>query len=96
MQIAWLRDLISEIGIGRCITRHILNNGLNSVMTLNSGNFQSDTRPLRLRYHSIHEAIAKGEIEIRHVAGTEILVNALAKALGEVKLGESGEEIGLR
>jgi hypothetical protein len=58
VQINWLRDLISEIGIGRCI-RHILNDGLNCVTTLNSGNFQSDSRPLRLRYHSTHEAIAK-------------------------------------
>ena len=95
VQIDWLRDLVSEIGIGRGITRRILNDGLNCVTTLNSGNFQSDSRHLRLRYHSIHEAIAKGEIEIKHVAGTEMLADALTKALGGVKLGEFVEEIGL-
>jgi len=95
VQIDWLRDLISEIGIGRGITRCILNDGLNSVMTLNSGNFQSDSRHLRLRYHSIHEAIAKGEIEIKHVAGMEMLADALTKALGGVELGEFVEGIGL-
>jgi hypothetical protein len=94
VQIDWLRDLVSEIGIGRCI-RRILNDGLNCVTTLNSGNFQSDSRHLRLRYHSIHEAIAKGEVEIKHVAGTEMLADALTKALGGVKLGEFVEEIGL-
>ena len=43
VQIDWLRDLVSEIGIGRGITRFIVNDGLNSVMTLNLGNFQSDS-----------------------------------------------------
>jgi len=95
VQIDWLRDLVSEIGIRRGITRRILNQGLNCVTTLNSGNFQSDSRHLRLRYHSIHEAIAKGEIEIKHMAGTEMLAAALTKDLGGVKLGEFVEEIGL-
>jgi hypothetical protein len=95
VQIDWLRHLISEIGIARCITRRIHTDGLNCVTTLNSGNFQSDSRHLRLRYHSIHEAIAKGEVEIKHVAGTEMLADALTKALGGVKLGEFVEEIGL-
>ena len=46
VQIDWLRDLVSEIGIGRGITRRILNDGLNCVTTFNSGNFQSDSRHL--------------------------------------------------
>jgi len=95
VQIDWLRDPISAIGIGRVITRHILNDGQICVTTLNSGNFLSDSRHLRFRYHSIHEAIAKRETEIKHVAGTEILADALTKALGGVKLGEFGEEIRL-
>jgi len=95
VQIDWLRDLVSEIGIGRGITRRILNDGLNCVTTLNLGNFQSDSRHLRLRYHSIHEAIAKGQVEIKHVAGTEMLADALTKALGGVKLVEFVEDIGL-
>jgi len=95
VQIDCLRDLISEIAIGRGITRRILNDGLNCITTLNWGNFQSDSRHLRLRYHSIQEAIAKDEIELEHVAGTEILADALTKALGGVKLGEYVEDIGL-
>jgi len=96
VHIDWLRDLISEIGIGSDITRRILNNDLNCIMTLNSGNFQSDSQHYRLRYHSIHDTIAKGEIEIKHKAVTDILAEALTKALGGVKLGEFVEEIGLR
>jgi hypothetical protein len=95
-QIDWLRDLISEIGIGRGITRRILNDSLNCVTTVNSGNFLSDSRHLRLRYHSIHEGIAKGEVEIKHVAGTEMMADALTKALGGVELGEFVENIELR
>jgi len=95
VQIDWLRDLISEIGIGSGITRRILNDGLNCVTTLNSGNFQSDSWHLRLRYHSIHDTIAKGKIEIKHVAGTEMLADALTIALGGVILGQYVEEGGL-
>jgi len=55
VQIDWLRDLTSEIEIAsKDITRRILNDGLNCVTTLNSGNIQSDSRHLQLRYHSIH------------------------------------------
>jgi hypothetical protein len=76
VHIDWLRDLISMIGIGIAsegITRCILNNGLNCVTTINSGNFQSNSRRLQLRYHSIDEAIAKGKIEVKHITGMEIL-----------------------
>jgi len=95
VQIDLLRDLISEIGIGRRITRPILNDGLNCITTLNLGNFQSDSRHLRLRYDSIQEAIAKGQIEIKHVAGTEMLADTLTKALWGVILSQFWEEIGL-
>jgi len=96
VQIDWLHDLTSEIRMAsKHITRRILNDGLNCVTTLNSGNFQSDSQHLRLRYHSIHEAIAKGQVEIKHMAATEMLADALTKALGGVKLGEFVEEIGL-
>jgi len=43
----------------------------------------------------IHEAIAQDESAIKHVAGTEILADALTKALGGVKLGEFVKVIGL-
>jgi len=96
VEIDRLRDLTSEIGIAsQHITRRILNHGPNCITTLNSGNFQSDSQHLRLRYHSLHEATAKGEVEVKHVAGTEMLEDALTKALGGVKLGEFVEEIGL-
>jgi len=77
------------------MTRCIFNDGLNCVTTLYSGNFQSESRHLQLKYHTIHKPIPKGEIEIKHVAGTEILADALTKALGGV-LGEFAKDIGLR
>jgi hypothetical protein len=60
--------------------------GLNCVTTLNSSNFQSNSRHFRLRYHSIHEAVAKAEIEVMHMPGAEMLADALTKTLGGVKL----------
>jgi hypothetical protein len=96
VQVDWLKDVISEIGFGIGIAKQILNDGLNCITTLNSGNFQSESRHLRLRFHSIHEAVAKRDLEIRHIPGTEMKADALTKALGGVKLGEFVEEIGLR
>jgi hypothetical protein len=96
VQSDWLHDLTFEIRIAsKNITRRILNDGLNCVTTLNLGNFQSDSRHLRLRDHSIHEAIAKVEVDIKHMADTDMLADALTKALGGVKLGDFVEEIGL-
>jgi hypothetical protein len=94
VQIDWLRDLTSEIGLG-ISTRKILNDGLNCVTTLNLANFQSDSRHLRLWYHLIHEAMAKSPIEALHVPGMEMLADALIMALGGVKLGEFVQEVGL-
>jgi len=96
VQVNWLQDVISEIGLGTGIIKQILNDRLNCVTTLNSGNFQSENWHLRLRFHSIHEAIAKKDLEIRHIPGTEMQADALTKALGGVKLGEFMAEIGLR
>jgi len=88
VQIDWLQDLVSGIGIYIGITTSILNDGLNCVTTLNLGDFQSDSWHIRLQHHSIHNAIAKDEIEIKHVVGTEMLADDLTKVLGEVKLGK--------
>jgi len=96
VQIDWLHDLTSEIRIAsRDITRHIVNDSLNCVTTLNSGNFESDSLHIQLRYHSIHEAISKRTVEIKHVAGTEMLADALTQALSGVNLGEFVEDIRL-
>jgi len=46
VQIDWLQDLISEIGIGTGITRRIPDDGLKCIMTLNAGNSHSDSRHL--------------------------------------------------
>jgi len=81
VQIDWLRDLISEIGIGSGITRLIPNDGLNCVTTVTSGDMQSDCRHLQLWYYTILEAIAHGEVEIKHVAGTEMLADLFTQAL---------------
>jgi hypothetical protein len=93
-QIHWLQDLTSEMGHG-IGTRKILNDGPNYDTTLNSGNFQSDSRHLRFRDDSIHRAIVKSQIEVLHLPGTAMLAYALTKALGGVKLREFVQEVGL-
>jgi hypothetical protein len=48
VQNHWLRDFISVIRICRGLTKHILNDGLNCITTLNWGNFQSARQHLHL------------------------------------------------
>ena len=48
-----------------------------------------------MRYHSLHKAVAKGDLEIRRIAGMDMQANALTKALAGVKLGEFVKELGL-
>jgi hypothetical protein len=96
VQLDWLRDVISEIELGAGMTRCIFNDGLNCVTTPNSGNIQSESRHLRLKSHTIHEAIAQGKIEVKHVAGTEMLADTPSKALGGVKFGEFAKDIAIR
>jgi hypothetical protein len=62
VQIDQLQEVITQLGLGNSIAKRLLNDGLNCVITLNSGNFQSDSRYLRLRYHSIQD-ITKGDLE---------------------------------
>ena len=52
---------------------------------LTSGNFKSDNRYLRGRYYSIYESIACGILAIEHIAGDEMLADALTKPLDGTK-----------
>ena len=62
VQIDQLQEIITQLGLGNSIAKRLLNDGLNCVITLNSGNFQSVSRYLRLRYQSIQD-ITKGDLE---------------------------------
>ena len=54
-QVDWLQDVLSR-GTTKDVAKRILNGGLHF------GDFQSDSRNLRLRFHSIRRAIAKGDL----------------------------------
>ena len=94
VQLDWLRDVISEIEHEADLTRCVFNDRQNCVTMLNSGNFQLESQYQRLKSHTIHEAIAKGEIENKHVTDMEMLADALTNALGRVKLCKLANEIG--
>jgi hypothetical protein len=64
VQLDWLRDVISEMELATDMIRSILNDGLKCGTTVNSGNIQSESQDLGLKYQMIHEAIAKADIEI--------------------------------
>ena len=78
VQLDWLRDVISKTELGSDMTRFFFDDGLNCITTLDSGHFQCESRHLRLKYHTIHEAIAKGNIEMKHIAGMEMMCNGTA------------------
>jgi hypothetical protein len=54
--VRWLEGITKELRLQ--LQHHVLyNDGLNCVTTLRSGNFQSNSRHLRIRYYGIYESI---------------------------------------
>jgi hypothetical protein len=99
-QIDWFSDLLSELtpslqATSSTIPPVLLNDNLACVTVFNTGNFKGDSRHLRLRFHSLHEAVATEKLVIKHVPSDEMLADGLTKALGRVKDEAFVKEIGL-
>jgi transposase InsO family protein len=102
-QIDWFRGLLSEIApslpasssASSSASPLILNDNLACVTVLNSGNFKGENRHLRLRFYTLHEAVATGKLTIQHIPSGQMLADGLTKALGKVKHEKFVQEIGL-
>jgi hypothetical protein len=73
----------------------VLNDNFPCVTVLSTGNFKGDSRHLRLRFYSLHEAIATEKLVIKHVRSDGMLAEGLKKALGRIKHEAFVKEIGL-
>ena len=62
---------------------------------LNSGNFSSDSRHMRLRFHHLVDCIGKYLLEVHHIPTDEMLADGLTKPLGGVKHREFLKMLGL-
>jgi hypothetical protein len=94
--VNWITGFLTEIGISNGSGRSpgsgspelpplLFNDNQACVTVLTSGNFKSDNRHLRVRYYSIYESIALGTLAIEHIAGDEMLADALTKPLDGTK-----------
>jgi hypothetical protein len=86
--VNWMTSFLAEINDGDSASgiSSLLYNDDQACMTgLQSRNFKTDNRHLRVRYYSIYEAIAKNNLLIKHLAGEEMLADAPTKALDGTK-----------
>ena len=83
--VNWMTGFLSEIRVDNGSPPLLFNNNQACVTVLTSGNFKSDNRHLRVRYYSIYESIALDTLAIEHIAGDEMLADALTKPLDGTK-----------
>ena len=88
--VNWMTGFLSEIGIdkfgsGTSVSPLLSNDNQACVTMLTSGNFKSDNRELRVRYYAIYEPNTCGILAIEHIAGDEMLADALTKPLDDTK-----------
>jgi hypothetical protein len=105
-QIDWFEGLLSELlpcipkfpspsSTGSSTQPLIFNDNLACVIVLKSGNFKGKNRHLRLHFYALHEAVATGKIDLKHIPSDKMLADGLTKALGRVKHQKFVQEIGL-
>jgi hypothetical protein len=92
--VRWLDGITKELRFP--LTKPILyNDGLNNVTTLRTGNFQSNSRHLRIGYYGIYESIARGIIDVIHKGSPLMIADALTKALPGLTIKQFRTDVGL-
>ena len=82
----WVHDMLSELGHWHLDCKTLLyNDNQSAVQVLSSGNFSSDCRHMRMRFHHVVDRINKHELAIEYVPTGEMRADGLTKALGGVK-----------
>jgi len=95
--LQWFNSVLHEIGhfTAKTATPTILNDNQSCIQVLNSGNFSSNSRHMRLRFHHLVDCIARESLNIRHIPTVEMCADGLTKALGGVKHREFVRMMGL-
>ena len=96
--LQWIRDTLQELGHLPGETPSvptIRNDNQGGVLVLNSGNFSSDSRHMRLRFHHLVDCIDKKLLDVQHVPTGEMIADGLTKPLGGVKHREFVKMLGL-
>jgi thiamine biosynthesis lipoprotein ApbE len=63
----------------------ILNDNQSGIAVLNSGNFNSDSRHMRLRYHHLVDAVKNHLLEVTSISTNEMKADGFTKALDGTK-----------
>jgi len=94
--VQWARDMLSELGHWPPDRGTLLyNDNQSAAQVLTTGNFSTDSRHMRTRFHHLVDCIKKGEFSIRHVPTGAMWADGMTKALGGVKHPEFLAMMGL-
>jgi hypothetical protein len=96
--LQWIGDMLSELG--HITTPReaslIYNDNESAVQVLSTGNFSTDSRHMRLRFHHLVDCIAKQQLSIRHISTNDMWADGLTKPLGGNKHREFLQVLGMR
>jgi hypothetical protein len=94
----WMGDMLSELG--HITTPRdaslIYNDNEGNVQVLSTGNFSTDSRHMRLRFHHLVDCVAKQQLSIQHISTGDMWADGLTKPLGGNKHREFLQVLGMK
>lgn len=93
--VQWISDVLQEIGHVLCHHPVIINDNQSGIGVLNSGNFNSDSRHMRLRYHHLVDAVKNRLLEVVYISTKEMKADGFTKALDGLKHREFVKMMGM-
>jgi hypothetical protein len=83
--VQWISDVLQEIGHVLYHRPVILNDNQSGIGVLNSGNFNSNSRHMRLRYHHLVDVVKNRLLEVAYISTKKMKADGLTKALDGMK-----------
>jgi hypothetical protein len=83
--VQWISDVMQEIGHVLDHRPVIINDNQSGIGVLNSGNFNSDSRHMRLRYHHLVDVVKNRLLEVAYISTKKMKADGLTKALDGMK-----------
>lgn len=95
-QAIWLQALLEEV-VGSSRERVVIMIDNQSAIALTKNPvFHGRSKHIHTRYHYIRECVENGQIEVKHIPGSEQKADILTKPLGRIKFKEMRDLIGMR
>src|SRR5271156_1003370 len=93
-QVVWIHSLLSELGYPQPTTT-IAGDNQGSIFMAENPVTEAKSKHIDIRYHYIRQVIAKQQVLVEFIDGTENPADMLTKNLGHVKFLQFRGQLGL-